>query len=352
MKIAVTADLHLTTYGDHPERYNALENILQQLKEQGIDTLVIAGDLFDKNFHNYSEFEGLCRQYPHVRMHIIPGNHDAAISGEHIVAPNIRIYTEPAAETFDSTTFLFIPYKEKVRMSEQIAASENDINGKNWVLIGHGDYYGGLKEVNPLEPGTFMPLSRENISTFRPHIVLLGHIHKPFQSENVYYAGSPCGLDLGETGKRRFLVYDTVEKKVTPCEIVPDVLYFDESFIIVPAENEIILLRQEIEKRIELWGLGQSDYAKVIVRVRASGYAMNRKDVLTVLKEYFDRFNYYHDDAPSIEELEVGTDYQLNAIAERTMQLIDEMEWDFGGGEPEKEQVKTEALKAIYRTRP
>jgi len=351
MKIAVTADLHLTTYGEHPERYNALESILQQLKGQGIDTLIIAGDLFDKNFHNYSEFEGLCRQYPHVRMYIIRGNHDAEISDEHIAVPNIHVYSIPSAESFDSMTFLFIPYKEKVSMSEQITACETDIKDKDWVLIGHGDYYGGLKEANPLEPGTFMPLSRENVSMFRPHTVLLGHIHKPLQYENVYYAGSPCGLDLSETGKRRFLVYDTAERKVNSCGLVPDVLYFDESFVIVPAQNETMLLKQEIERRIASWELDQTDHAKVIVRVNASGYAMDRKAVLTTMKEYFDRFRYYHGDGPSIDDLEVGTDYQLNALAERAIQLIDEMQWDFGAEEPDRELVKLEALKAIYRNK-
>ncbi len=351
MRIAITADLHLTTYDDHPERYNALENILQRIKEQGIDTLIIAGDLFDKNIQNYAEFEGLCRQYPHVRMLIIRGNHDAALSREYIVADNVHIYTEPALEVFDSTAFLFIPYREKVSMSEQIAAFETDIRDKDWILVSHGDYYGGIKEVNPMEPGTFMPLSRENVNTFRPHTVVLGHIHKPLQNENVFYAGSPCGLDLSERGKRRFLVFDTALKTISSLEIVPDVLYFDESFIIVPAQNEAALLKEEIGWRIEEWDLELSDYAKVIVRVRARGYAMDRKSILETLKGSFDKFRYYHDDGPAIDELEVGTDYQRNAIAERTMQLIDEMVWDFGADQPDRDQVKVEALKAIYRAR-
>lgn len=349
MKIAVTADLHLRTRNDHPERYEALEAVLKEIEARGIDTLVIAGDLFDKDFCNYAEFEAMCRKYPRVTMHVIPGNHDAGISTANIVAPNIVIYTTPAVERFDATAFLFVPYKEKVTMSEQIARCENDIGEGDWVLVSHGDYYGRLKEVNPLEPGIYMPLSRENISTFKPHTVLLGHIHKPVQCENVWYAGSPCGLDLSETGKRRYLVYDTAEKKVSSHELVPAVLYYDESFIVFPSENEAPALREEIERRISAWKLEDSERAKVIVRVRARGYARDRSAIFDVLKAYFDVFSYYHGAEPSIEDLAASRDDQLNAIARSAMERIDEMEWSFGEDEPDREQVKLEALKAIYR---
>ena len=49
-----------------------------------------------------------------------------------------------------------------------------------------------------------------------------------------------------------------------------------------------------------------------------------------------------------IEKLSTSTDRQLNAIAERTTKLIDELEWDFGGDEPERELVKIAALNVIY----
>ena len=44
MKIAVTADLHLRTGGEHPERYAALEDILEQTRDIGIKHLIITGN--------------------------------------------------------------------------------------------------------------------------------------------------------------------------------------------------------------------------------------------------------------------------------------------------------------------
>ena len=57
MKIAITADNHLRTREEHPERWLAFENILSQLDAAEIRHLVISGDLYDKEYDNYSEFD-------------------------------------------------------------------------------------------------------------------------------------------------------------------------------------------------------------------------------------------------------------------------------------------------------
>jgi len=348
MRIGITADLHLTAREDHPERYNSLENILTLLKTEGSQTLLIAGDLFDKDLHNYSELERLLKKYPQIQMHIIPGNHDANISEKAIVAPNLRIYTTPTATEFGSTTFLFVPYKEKTNMGDEIAALAGSIRDTEWVLVGHGDYYGGVRERNPLEPGTYMPLSRENVEVFRPRRVFLGHIHKYCDQDNVCYPGSPCGLDITETGKRKFLIYDTDDGSIKPLEVTTDIIYFDETFLVLPLDDEVPRLQEEIRKRIESWRLEPSEQTKAVVRARAIGYATDRQAIFNALKEGFAKLKLYNDQEPSIEHLSITTDRQLNAIAERTMQLIDELGWDFGNDGPEKQAVKLAALSLIY----
>jgi len=348
MRIALTADIHLSIKGEHPERYNALENIFEQVEAENIEALFIAGDLFDKDFQNYSEFEKLCKKHSKIQIHVIPGNHDAGIRKESIVGANIYVYTVPTTIEIGSTTVVLVPYKEKTTMGEQIASLREEIRGSDWILIGHGDYYGGLKELNPLEPGTYMPLSRENVLNYAPRAVFLGHIHKPSNWGNVYYTGSPCGLDICETGRRRFLVYDTADESVKPSLAVTDVLYFDESFVIMPVDDELSLLKQEIAKRIEAWNIDASEQSKVLVRVEAIGYAMDRGAILSTLQEGFDGFKYYNNEVPSIDRLSTSIDRQLSAIAERTMKLIDETEWSFGGDEPAKAQLRIKALEVIY----
>ncbi len=43
MKIAITADVHLKTGQQYPERYNALKDILEVLVREDIHSLIIAG---------------------------------------------------------------------------------------------------------------------------------------------------------------------------------------------------------------------------------------------------------------------------------------------------------------------
>lgn len=80
MRIAITADNHLADKNKYPERYAALEDILRQVKAEKVKNLFVAGDLFDKEFRNYKEFEALCKKYLQVQLHIVPGNHDIGIS--------------------------------------------------------------------------------------------------------------------------------------------------------------------------------------------------------------------------------------------------------------------------------
>ena len=83
MKIALTADLHLTTREEHSERYEALEDIFQQMLSHDVRTLVIAGDLFQSRQANLSDFDTLCSSVGEqgISVLILPGNHDQELQG-------------------------------------------------------------------------------------------------------------------------------------------------------------------------------------------------------------------------------------------------------------------------------
>jgi len=125
MKIAITADIHLKTNKEYPERYNVLKNILDRLLEEDIASLIIAGDLFDIKSQNYSLFDELCKQdkYSQIQFYVICGNHDLAISPKYFTAGNIKIFNEPEIITFEDTgaNFFFIPYLLGKSMGEVMA---------------------------------------------------------------------------------------------------------------------------------------------------------------------------------------------------------------------------------------
>ncbi|NOQ23562.1 MAG: hypothetical protein GQ565_13065 [Candidatus Aegiribacteria sp.] len=345
MNVAITADVHLSAGGNHPERYSALVNIFDSLVKQDIKTLIIAGDLFDKDCSSYSRFEEVCRKYPQICIHIIPGNHDPDISRSVIVGENIRIYDSPALEEFDGLSFVFLPYSATSGMGECIGEYRSE---KRWVLVGHGDYFGGMKQRNPYEKGTYMPLYRKDIEEFSPWRVFLGHIHKPENIDNLYYPGSPCGIDINETGRRRYLVFNTATGHTSSETVRTDVIYLQEKFLVIPDENEVERLRNDAAKRISAWGLNQEDRKRARIRIKATGYTSDREVIMECLKDVFAEYSFVKDEEPDIFSLYVAKDNRRSAIARRVLELIEEMEWEFGGNEPEKEKVIETALSVIY----
>ena len=289
MKIAITADVHLTSYERNPERFHALENILDQLIEHDIDHLIIAGDLFDSACKHPAEIEKWIakEKFSHLTVYILPGNHDPALSKGTFTAKNIRHLTEPELLTFsEDVQCLFLPYRPGASIGEVLAAYQDELEQTNWVLFAHGDYLSSANLRNAYEEGLYMPLSGRDIQVYRPRKVFLGHIHLPYDSPILYYPGSPCGLDITETGIRSFLIYDTSTGKVARQLIKTDVIFFQEILTVLPLEDEVTHLKNALEKEISRWELTAEQKQVVRARILVQGYSSNRERVSRAITDY------------------------------------------------------------------
>ena len=350
MKIAVTADVHLVPGDDlHPQRLAALGDVLEQLNTLDIDRLIIAGDLFDKDLQGYGEFEALCGDFPGIRIEIIPGNHDPSLAPDHLLAENVTVYAKPQLVEFDQRQVLFVPYAPGTRMGEVIERFRDRLAAGRWILVGHGNYGGGLSTPHPHEPGVYMPLSQRDIDHSEPALVLLGHIHVPTSQPPLHYPGSPCGLDISETGPRRFLVLDTDNATVTSQPIRTDVLFLGERFVILPSDTENQRLTEEIARRIKAWPITDEIKHTVRVRIEAAGYCLSREAIRDVLQQEFSDFACY-DNGPLLDDLRVDAHPQLIALASRVRKHIDELDWNWGHSEPERQDVLLKALAIVYGT--
>jgi DNA repair exonuclease SbcCD nuclease subunit len=350
MRIAITADHHLTTRAKHPDRFETLENILADMRLQGVTTWIIAGDLFDASRQNYAEFEQLCRVPGNrdLTIYLIPGNHDPDIDERKIVADNLHIITSPSVRLLDERVFLFLPYLPKKTMGEEIANLSDQLPAREWVLVGHGDWAGGLRTPNPAEPGVYMPLTRRDIELYRPARVFLGHIHAPMDDHRVHYVGSPCGLDVTETGRRRCLLYDTISDQVEERPVDAPVLYLNESLVIVPAEDEASALRAQIAAMQREWGLSEQEKAKVQLRIKLSGFSSDRAALRRLLDDAFDGFSFYRQAGPDIDEVYSSDDLERHVIAEQVRANLESLDWPGDPEEPNKDEILLKALQVIY----
>ena len=352
MEVAVSADLHLTTKAKNPERFSALESLLKQLVARNISQLILAGDTFDESGRNYAEFESICRaaEFKHIEILLIPGNHDVDLDGGSLPAENVRVFAKTHLHRFEenSLPFLLLPYQPSRTMGEDLAEHTKDLAAGKWILIGHGDWTGGLHERNPFEPGVYMPLTRVDIDTYQPKLAILGHIHKPFDGSVVKYVGSPCGLDIRETGRRRFLTVDTRTGKTAAHTVATDFIYFNESFVVLPVDNELEFVATQIEQRIRSWALASEERARARIQIKLSGYSADKRALMDTLHAGFDGLRFYRDGEPDLSGVFVADDSGLAEIAKRVAAAVDSFPLPEQKNQPEREEILLAALKTIY----
>jgi len=352
MKIAFTADCHLTTQTKNPERFQSLANIFNQCEENDVQLLVIAGDLFDKDLPNYAEFEELYHssRSGDLTTVIIPGNHDQRLSQGALIGEGLIVYSESTLQPLiDSRKILFLPFQENRTMGELIAPFADELQGQRWVLVSHGDWTAGKNTPDPYEKGLYLPLTRTDLVAYQPELVFLGHIHLAQQDQNLYYPGSPCPLDISETGLRRFLILDTDRGEVTPHLVDSPLIYFDERFIMLPSESGLDLLHNEIERRIETWNLPKRWESKVRLRVEVTGSSgLDRQEILKSINKTYSGFSYYKDEEPQLSGLIYNIDPDRIEISNQVKTWIDDLDWKADPNSPSKMEILDQALKIIH----
>ena len=337
MKIAITADVHLNSYKETPERYHALKDIFQQAVSTSLDVVLISGDLFDQDFNNYSDFEKLTKEFPKLNIWILPGNHDSNISSRSLVGKNLRIFEK--VEIVDAgIPFLMIPYQTGTTMGEVIASHVDDLTPKEWILLSHGDWLDGIRKPNPLETGTYMPLTRTDLERYQPARVFLGHIHARSDGP-IHYPGSPCGIDITETGERRFFVFDSSTGDVESRSVKTDVIYHIANLLILPVEDEAAYLRKLISAEKKKWENSKEYVARTRIRVKVRGYTQDKGALNKVLQEEFKGFFFYKDESPDLDDVSVSVDQNRIKIAEKVKEKIESLELNSSPDEPDRDLI-------------
>ncbi|MHA1280112.1 MAG: metallophosphoesterase family protein [Candidatus Helarchaeota archaeon] len=342
MKVAITADLHLRTKKEYPERYKAIDNILTQCVDLGINDLLIAGDLFDKDLSSYTDFEALCKKtaYKDIKIKVIPGNHDSALLNRKFVLDNFEVIDKPKIIGIDENwKIMFVPYEANKLMGEIIQSLFLEIGDKKWVIVGHGDYIESVREINPYEPGIYMPLTRKDVDAFKPDRIFLGHIHQPILGDKVIYTGSPCGLNIDETGYRSFIVFDTDSNEIVKQKVENDILYFQTSLVVFPTADSLELLGIQIKDYIKGWDIKLDDEKKVRIRVKVSGYSSDRKALDKFIRKEFKNFEFEQE--PDLSNVKFADDSDRDFIFEKCIEEVQNL----------KDDLKTEGLQPeIYKS--
>jgi hypothetical protein len=251
---------------------------------------------------------------------------------------------QPAGADFQ---LLLVPYRAGTQMGEHLPPFKDQLTSGRWALISHGDWSGGLRGASMDEPGVYMPLTRGDLTAYRPAAVLLGHIHAPYDGASVHHAGSPAPLDVNETGLRRFLVFDTETLAITSRQVDSPRIYYNETVVMLPVDDEPAYLREQLRRRMADWGLPKGWQDRVQVRLRIVGYSADRGAVEAAARQALSAFTLL-DDGPDLSDLNHTQDFDRNEIAQQVKSWIETLVWKWTPEQPSRDDILREALAVIY----
>ncbi len=249
MKILHTSDWHI---GKQLHKYDLSEDLdlffkwlIQYIKDNAIDVLLVSGDIFDQANPSQAAF----KQYYDLLKKLLPldcqiiltgGNHDSPAvlnaPADLLKAFNIRVIggaTEEVADMFvtvekngERVVIAAIPFLKDRDIRKSAAGEDyatkidqirlglhsyfqhiNDHYGRNhsediFILMGHLYVQGSelSDSERDIQIGNQAGVEAKMFGTV-PHYVALGHIHKPqiiSKEKNIHYCGSPIPLSFSE----------------------------------------------------------------------------------------------------------------------------------------------------------
>lgn len=242
MRILHTSDWHLGRVLSHEslleDQAHLLEQVFTAVKDTGVDALIIAGDIFDRQNPKreavalFDEF--LTRVYRDTKTAIvaIAGNHDAperVAFGRGLQDPKRVLIRGPLEassaplllnDKFGRVAFSALPFAEvygarQVFADQSIGAPADVLKAQmriarasvpdhcRWVVTAHAFVAGGAKTDSERSLALVGGIETVNPEVFSgAHYVALGHLHRAQHvgQKHIRYSGSWMAFDFDEVG--------------------------------------------------------------------------------------------------------------------------------------------------------
>lgn len=221
IKFVHTGDIHLglqfnrvsfdreTAATRRVELWSTFQRIVQYSKDNCMDFLLIAGDLFESRYFTLGDMKrvrDLFEDAIDVNIIISAGNHDYINEKSlyHKVewSKNVFIFQGNGIESIDFPDLDTVVYGyswDRIEIRENQLFDDHIFQShrRNKILLLHGDVGSN---------SNYLPLNMAYLNKLDLDYIALGHIHKPeIFSNKMAYCGSPEPLDFGEMGERGFI---------------------------------------------------------------------------------------------------------------------------------------------------
>lgn len=190
------------------EQRNAFKKVIEYIKENNVDYLFIAGDLYEHEYVKKSTIEyisKLFQEIPKTKVFIAPGNHDPYIKNSYYdtyeFGDNVYIFYNSQIEKYEDENvniygMAFTEFYMEKSPLENIELGQSD---KPNILIAHCDLNGSKDN----EGFSYNPILESKLNSLGFDYAALGHVHKNNlgNTNRMYYPGSMISLGFDELGE-------------------------------------------------------------------------------------------------------------------------------------------------------
>lgn len=310
LKILHCADLHLDSpfSGLDPiqsekrreEQRELLRNLVCFIRNQHIDLVLIAGDLFDSGFTNSHTVKYTADLLASAGCPIViaPGNHDPYVKNgiySNGFPSNVFIYNDTKLSSFDfpnlGVTVWGYAFTSASYEAHPLEAECNADTSRLNVLCAHADIFQALSKYAPITP--------RELADSKFDYAALGHVHNAppigdYNGTMTAYCGCAEGRSFDELDYGGAIMLEVDGKKITPKKIILakrrymieeiDVTGSDSDEAVTEKIRQRIAMknfRDDTALRVILRGAVSSDYTPSPARLREAIdglYALDVKD--------------------------------------------------------------------------
>lgn len=319
IKFIHTADIHLKNTND--DVYDTFVKIISMTKNDNLDFLLIAGDLFEEPNPGRNIVQKVVELFELIkpcRVLITPGNHDPLVLNSPYLTEkwpdNVHIFKDKlSCITFSDVRFYgrgFTGHFEEESLLTRIRLDGNYTN----ILIMHGEV---------ATSSIYNPIPKNILDEIGFDYCAFGHIHKPVSTTIYTYPGTPEGRGFDETGDLG-VVFGIVEKGVVNTRFLP---ICKKRYVIKEMDISNLNNHDAILDRINEECKNQKDHYRVVLKGIVDAKP-DAKVLQSLLTPYYTHMEIVDETQQNIDFEKLKNENTLKGIFLRNM--LDKMKTDSG----------------------
>lgn len=270
------------------EQRNVFKKVINYIKENNVDFLFIAGDLYENEYVRKSTINyinNLFLEIPETKIFISPGNHDPYLKksyyAEFEFAPNVYIFKGNfECKELAECNIYGMGFQDFYCRDINYGTINVLQNGKPNVMIMHASLEGGAeenKEYNPVLESRLYDLGMDYIA--------LGHFHKSYynceEKQKIVYPGSLVGLGFDEIGSHGMIAGEINENRILTYEFIK---LDDTEFAILEQNVDELNSKEDLIERINELIL-EDDKLYEILLVGNKNFEINARDIFKLISK-------------------------------------------------------------------